>query len=102
MHAIRPGWNSGRCPDFTILSRVADDVVNPKVFFFIVGQPLRTFENHFLLIFLLLQVSVALQFGQSDHSLLIYKIGNLPLPLLLIPVRIVDDQVELVLAHQDV
>lgn len=104
-HAVRSGWHHrSRSIGLAVLSGSSDDVIDPEGCFFLllitaIGIP----ENHFLLLVLLSQIPGRgdWQFGQIHHLLLICKIGDLPLPLLFTPLRVVDNIVDLVLTHHD-
>lgn len=69
---------------------------------FLCHCPLGVPEHYLLLVLLLVEVPavLVLELGQGDHPLLVDEVGHTPLPLLLAPIRVVDDHVQLVLAHQ--
>ncbi len=44
----------------------------------------------------------ALEFGQVDVLLAVGEVGHLPLPLLLVPLRVVDNHIDLITGHEHV
>ena len=100
--AVRAGWDrwGGCC--FAALSRPADYMVNPEgIFCFFVGCSVGVSKDYLFLLFLLPQIAALLEFGQSDHLLFVDEVWHRPFSLFLIPVRVIDDSVQLFGVHQN-
>lgn len=100
-NAIRPQSRSRGFIVLSSFSSSSDHVVDLKwlFLFFLLDNSLRISKYYLFFLFLLLHIS-AIKLRKGDHFLFIHKIRYSPLSFLFVPVRIIDNNIELILTHE--